>query len=111
MWVVEACNRPWAEHEVDAYRYSRDKYWQAIGGMAWDGNDPDFWPIYLAHGPSQPGCCHWDLTHAVRFWTDGQHANHGFMLHGDSKDWFRAWFREATVIKNRPALLVIYEPK
>ena len=111
MWVAEACNRPWSETDVDAYRYAGDKYWKAIGGMAWEGTDPDFWPIYVAHGPSQPDCCHWDFTHAVRFWTDGQHANHGFMLHGDSKDWFRAWFREAPIVKHRPAVLVIYEPK
>ena len=37
--------------------------------------------------------------------------DYGFMLHGDSKDWFRAWFREAKKVKDRPAVLVIYEPK
>ncbi|MDB5343659.1 MAG: hypothetical protein JWP89_2036 [Schlesneria sp.] len=111
MWAIEACNRPWSETEVDAYRYAGDKYWKAIGGMSWEGDDPDFWPVYVAHGPSQPDCCHWDFVQSVRFWTNGQHSNHGFMLHGDSKDWFRAWFREAPVIKNRPAVLVIYEPK
>ena len=79
--------------------------------MFWQSDDPDFWPIYLAHGPSQPGCSHWDFTHAVRFWTDGKHANHGFMLHGDSKDWFRAWYRETPKLKDRPAVIVIYEPK
>ena len=79
--------------------------------MFWQSDDPDFWPIFLAHGPSQPGCSHWDFTHAVRFWTDGKHANHGFMLHGDSKDWFRAWYREAPKLKDRPAVIVIYEPK
>ena len=39
------------------------------------GDDPDFLPIYLAHGPSQGKVNTWDFTHAVRFWTDGQHAN------------------------------------
>ena len=110
LWVAEACNRPWEESEVNAYRYAGDKHWQTIGGMNW-GADGDFLPLYLAHGASQPGCCTWDFTHAVRYWTDGRHANHGFMLHGDSKDWFRAWFREAPKIQDRPALLVIYEPK
>jgi hypothetical protein len=110
MWVAEACNRPWEEHEVNAYEYARGKLWQAVGGMHW-GDDPDFLPLYLAHGPSHRGCCTWDFTDAVRFWTDGKHANHGFMLHGDSKDWFRAWFREAPKVQDRPAVLVIYEPK
>ena len=111
MWAIEPCNRPWVETEVDAYRYAGDKYWKTIGGMAWDGDDPDFLPVYVAHGPSQPDSCHWDFTHAVRFWTSGQHPNHGFMLHGDSKDWFQTWYREAPEIKNRPAVFVIYEPK
>jgi len=111
MWVVEPCNRPWTEHEVAAYRYAGDQHWKAIGGMFWQGDDPDFWPIYVAHGASQPGCSHWNFTHAVRFWTDGQHTNHGFMLHGDSKAWFRAWYREAPTLKDRPAVLVIYVPK
>ena len=111
MWVVEPCNRPWVETEVDAYRYASDKYWKEIGGMSWDGDDPDFLPIYVAYGPSQPDCCHWDFSNAVRFWTDGKHTNHGFMLHGDSKDWFQAWFREAPIVKNRPAVMVVYEPK
>lgn len=111
MWVAEACNRPWDEYEVNAYRYAKDKYWMGYGGTHWTGDDPDFLPIYLAHGPGREGCNVWDFTHAVQFWTDGKHANHGFMLHGDSRDWFRAYYREAEQVKNRPALLVIYEPK
>jgi hypothetical protein len=111
MWVAEACNRPWEEYEVNAYEYAKDEFWKNYGGMHWAGDDPDFLPIYLAHGPGRDGCNVWDFTHAVRFWTDGQHANHGFMMHGDSKDYFRAWYREAEQVKNRPALLVIYEPK
>jgi hypothetical protein len=110
LWVAEACNRPWEETEVNAYEYARGKFWQAVGGMQWDGADPDFLPLYLAHGPSQGKVNVWDFTHAVRFWTDGEHANHGFMLHGDSGDWIRAWYREAPNLKDRPALLVIYEP-
>lgn len=110
MWVAEPCNRPWQEYEVNAYEYARDRFWKAIGGMSW-GDDPDFLPIYVAHGPGAEPCNSWDFTHAVRFWTDGKHANHGFMLHGDSKDWFKAWYREADKIKDRPAVLVVYEPR
>ena len=110
MWVVEPCNRPWEEYEVNAYEYAKDKFWKAIGGMYY-GEDPDFLPVYLAHGPSQGKVNTWDFTHAIRFWTDGKHANHGFMLHGNAGDWFpRAHSREATAVKDRPAVWVIYEP-
>jgi hypothetical protein len=110
MWVVEPCNRPWEEYEVNAYEYARDRFWKAIGGMYY-GDDPDFLPVYLAHGPSQGKVNYWDFTDAVRFWTDGKHENHGFMLHGDAGDWFaRADSREAKEIKDRPAVWVIYEP-
>jgi hypothetical protein len=111
MWVAEACNRDWSESEVNAYWFAKDKFWKEVGGMNWSGTDPDFLPVYLAHGPGREGCNVWDFTEAVKFWTDGKHANHGFMLHGDSKDWFRAYFREAEKVADRPALLVVYEPK
>jgi hypothetical protein len=110
MWVAEACNRPWVETEVNAFEYARGKFWHAIGGMHWNGSDPDFLPLYLAHGPSGGKVSTWDFSQAVRYWTDGKHANHGFMLHGDSKDYIQAWYREAPNVKDRPALLVIYEP-
>jgi hypothetical protein len=110
MWVVEPCNRPWEEHEANAYQYARDKFWKEIGGFHW-GEDPDFLPIFLAHGPGQPKVNSWDFVEAVRFWTDGKHANHGFMLHGDSKDYMTAHSREAREIRDRPAVLVIYEPR
>jgi hypothetical protein len=110
LWVVEPCNRPWEEYEVNAYEYAKDRFWQAIGGMYY-GDDPDFLPLYLAHGPSQGKVNSWDFTSAVRFWTDGKHNNHGFMLHGDAGDWFpRAHAREAKDIKDRPAVWVIFEP-
>jgi hypothetical protein len=111
MWVAEACNRDWSEYDVNAYWFAKDKFWKAVGGMDWSGDDPDFLPVYLAHGPGREGCNVWDFTEAVKFWTNGTRANHGFMLHGDSKDWFRAYFREAEKVKDRPALLVAYEPK
>ena len=43
--------------------------------------------------------------------TSGDHPNHGFMLHGDSRDYMIGHGREAKDLKNRPAVLVIYEPK
>lgn len=109
MWVAEPCNRPWDETTVNAYRFAKDKYWKDYGGMAWAEPDTDFLPVYIAHGPGREGCNSWDFAEAVRWWTDGKHVNHGFMMHGDSKDWFRAYFREAEQVANRPALLVVYE--
>jgi hypothetical protein len=110
MWVVEPCNRPWNENEVNAYEYAKDKFWKEIGGRCY-GDDPDFLPLFLAYGPSSEKTCSWDFTRAVEFWTTERHANHGFMLHGDSHDWLRASSREASEIRQRPAVLVIYEPK
>lgn len=111
MWVAEACNRPWNEYEVNAFEYAKDKFWKAIGGMHWDGDDPDFLPLYLAHGASQGKVNWWDFAEAVRFWTDGRHDNHGFMLHGNAGDWMvRAHARETKEVRDRPALWVIYEP-
>ena len=110
MWVVEPCNRPWEEYEVNAFEYAKDKFWKDVGGMAW-GDDPDFLPTFLAYGPGTGKVNTWDFVEAVRFWTDGKHPNHGFMLHGDSKDYMIAHSREAKESKDRPAVLVIYEPK
>lgn len=108
MWVVEPCNRPWEEHEVNTFQYAKDKFWKDVGGFHWTG-DADFLPNFLAYGPGRAKVNVWDFSHAVRFWTDGKHANHGFMLHGDSLDYMLGWTREAKEIKNRPAVFVIYE--
>jgi hypothetical protein len=110
MWVVEPCNRPWDEYEVNAFQYAKDKFWKEIGGFHW-GDDPDFLPIFLAYGSGQPKVNSWDFAEAIRYWTSGKHVNHGFMLQGDSKDYMLAHSRETTEIKNRPAVLVICEPK
>jgi hypothetical protein len=90
--------------------YARDKFWKAIGGMHW-GDDPDFLPLFLAHGPGGARVNAWDFTEAVKFWTDGARANHGFMLHGDGQGYITGWTREAPEMKNRPAVLAVYEPK
>lgn len=110
MWVVEPCNRPWDEDEVNTFQYAKDKFWKDVGGFHWT-DDPDFLPVFLAYGPGRAKVNSWDFTEAVRFWTGGEHTNHGFMLHGDSRDYMNGFTREAKVIKNRPAVLVIYEPK
>jgi hypothetical protein len=110
MWVVEPCNRPWEEYEVNAFEYAKDKFWKEVGGYHW-GEDPDFLPIFLAYGSSQGKVNTWDFAEAVRFWTDGRHDNHGFMLHGDAHDYMIGHSRKAKEIKDRPAVLVVYEPK
>jgi hypothetical protein len=99
------------ESEVNAFLYAKDKFWKNIGGVHW-GEDPDFLSIFLAYGPSQGKVNTWDFAEAVRYWTDGKHPNHGFMLHGDAQDYIGSSpSREAKEIKDRPAVLVIYEPK
>lgn len=111
MWVAEACNRPWDEAEVNAYQYAKDRFWQAIGGMDW-GKDNDFLPVYLAYGPAQGGAANtWDFTEAVKFWADGQFENHGFFFHTAGGEAIYSPTREAKNVKDRPALMVIYEPK
>jgi hypothetical protein len=111
MWAAEPCNRPWVEDEVNAFEYARDRFWKEVGGMSWGGDDPDFLPTFLAYGPGQGQVNCWDFTEAVRYWTGGTHPNHGFMLHGDSHDYMIAHAREAKEVKDRPAVLVIFEPK
>jgi hypothetical protein len=110
LWVAEPCNRPWEETQVNAFEFAHDKFWKAIGGMAW-GEGGDFTPLLFVCGPGQGQNNAWEFTDAVRYWTDGKHENHGFMLHGDGHDYMQAFCREAKELKNRPAVLVIYEPK
>jgi acetolactate synthase-1/2/3 large subunit len=35
MWVIEPCNRPWKEHEVNTFEYAPDRFWRDVGGMSW----------------------------------------------------------------------------
>jgi hypothetical protein len=111
MWVAEPCNRAWDETSANCYFYAKEKHWKGVSGLYY-GDDPDFWPVFLAHGPAGGGAVStWDFTEAIRFWQDGKHVNHGFFLHGDSNDYMRMWTSKARSIKQRPTIAVIYEPK
>ena len=46
----------------------------------------------------------------MRDWTTDRRVNNGFMLHGDSHDYITAFTGEAKEIRDRPAVIVIYEP-
>jgi len=111
LWVVEPCNREWDARSANCYSYAPDKLWKGVSGLYY-GEDPDFWPVYLAHGPAGGGAVTvWDFTQAIRFWHEGGHPNRGFMLHGDSVDYMRMYTPTAKNPKQRPALVVFYEPK
>ena len=113
MFVAEPCNRPWQEFEMNSFEYAKDKFWKEAWGMSWNGDDPDFFPLFLAHGPSQGTANTWDFTQAVNYWTDGKHANHGFTLYAANNyiDYLWVHTRECREIKNRPTLFVIYVPR
>jgi len=111
MWVVEPCRRAWDEQAANCYYYAPEKLWAAHNGCSY-GDDGDFCPVYVAHGPGGAGeASVWDFLDAVKFWTCGRHENHGFMLHGDSHDHMQIHSRESQELKKRPAVLVIYEAK
>ena len=111
LWVAEPCNRDWDDTSANCYYYAKGKLWKGVSGLFY-GDDPDYWPVFLTHGPAGGGAVsEWDFTEAVKFWLDGTHENHGFFLHGDSNDYMRAYTPLAKDIKRRPAILVIYEPK
>lgn len=112
MFVAEPCNRPWQEFEMTSFQFAKNKFWQEAWGMSWNGADPDFFPLFLAHGPSQGTANTWDFTQAVKYWTDGKHENHGFALYSAPKSIDHLWVhtREAKEIKNRPTLFVMYRP-
>jgi hypothetical protein len=111
LWVAEPCNREWDETSANCYFYAKDKHWKGVSGLYY-GADPDFWPVFLAHGPAGGGAVNaWDFGEAVKFWLDGKHANRGFFLQGDSNDYMRMYTPRAKDLKQRPALMVIYEPK
>ena len=55
----------------------------------------------------------WDFTEAVKFWLDGKHENHGFMMHSTAgyMDNGPVYSHRADNPKTRPAMMVVYEPK
>jgi hypothetical protein len=108
LWVIEPCNRPWVESEVNAFQYARHKYWNNYSGKQWHSQDPDSHPIFasFAHGQGQRTI--WDLTSITKKWIKGDIENHGFWLYGDSRDWLlRAHFSESKDQDKRPTLYLI----
>jgi hypothetical protein len=111
MWVAEPCNRDWDDRTANCYFYAPGKLWKAVSGLYY-GEDGDYWPVFLMHGPAGGGVVSdWDFTEALKFWTVGKHANHGFFLYGDSSYYMRIYTPRAKEPARRPAILVIYEPK
>lgn len=111
MWVTEPCNREWDATAANCYFFAKGKRWKGVSGLYY-GQDPDFLPVFLSHGPAGGGAVSvWDFTEALTFWLDGKHANHGFFLHGDANDYMRMLTPKAKNLKERPALMVIYEPR
>ena len=112
MFAAEPCNRPWKEYEVNVFEYAKDLLWKEYAADTWgEGGDCD--AVLLAHGPSGGTVSSWDFSHAVRYWTDGKHANNGFILYGSPKyvDYLNICTRESGQANNRPAVAVVYEPK
>jgi hypothetical protein len=110
MWVVEPCNRAWDPASANCYFYAPGKLWKAVNGLYY-GEDPDCWPQWVAHGPAGGGAVSsWDFTRALQAWVDGRYPNHGFYLHC-LNDYMRMYTKLAKDPKQRPAVLVIYEPK
>jgi len=114
--VFEACNRDWEETEINAFQYAKDKAWKELAGADWTGDDPDFLPLYVAYGYTQgAGIVHtWDFSEAVKYWTAGTHPNHGYSMfcqYHEPDRWWASPSRRAANVKDRPALMVIYEPQ
>jgi hypothetical protein len=111
LWVVEPCNRAWDETSANCYFFAPGKHWKAVNGLYY-GEDPDYWPVFAAHGPAGGGAVSaWDFAQALKFWHGDGHANHGFFLHGDSIDYMRMYTNRAKDVKQRPAVMVVFEPK
>ena len=110
--VTEPINRPWKEYEVNVFRYAKGKFWKDFAAMSW-GEDGDCGAIYLSYGPGNGKAHSWDFTHAVRYWTEGKHPNHGFIISQPSKYHYvlSIFTYRCRDLKNRPCVAVIYEPK
>jgi len=112
LFVAEPCRREWNESEVNCFEYAKDQFWKDYSAQSW-GEDGDCDAVMLAHGPAAGKTLTLDFAEAVKYWTVGRHENHGFIIYGSPKyiDYFHTATRESPTISNRPALLVIYEPK
>ena len=111
MFVAEPCNRPWVESEVNAYRWAKGKLWNSLAARGYTGDDPDMWPVFIAHGAVGGTVLTWDFTHAAKWWLEEGHANHGFFLYGDKGFIARPFTSRCKDVGKRPAMMVIYEPK
>ena len=110
MFAAEACNRPWVEGEANCYQYAKGKLWKWPSGQAYDGDDPDYLPLFLAYGPAQGQTNVWDFTEAAKGWIEQGKSNHGFFLHGDAQFYARTFTKQCKEAEKRPAFMVIYEP-
>jgi hypothetical protein len=111
LWVCEPCHRDWDPKSANCCSYAPGKLWKSVNGLYY-GEDPDYFPVYLACGPAGTGAASvWDFTEALRFWTDGTHENHGFFFYGDSTDYMRIFTPKAKEVKRRPTILVVFEPR
>jgi hypothetical protein len=110
--VAEPCRRAWVESEADGIEYAKGKFWNELCGMDWTGPDPDFEPLFIACGQAGWDVNVVDFTEAVRRWTEGGHENHGWVMCSPlgAMEYQQVFSREAAEVKNRPALMVIYEP-
>jgi hypothetical protein len=112
-FVAEPCGRPWKEDEVNNLEFAKGRFWKEVCGMDWNGEDPDFLPMFIAQGQSQLATLELDFTDAVKYWTSEGQENCGFIVYcaRNSMDFFVAHTKEATELKNRPCLMVVYDPK
>ena len=69
--------------------------------------------VLPSYGPGTGKANSWDFTHAIRYWTEGKHPNHGFILSSPGK--YSAALSVFTYrcgdLRSRPCVAVIYEPK
>ena len=119
----EPCNRPWVESEMSGIEYAKGKFWKEIDGMDWRDADPaapgyaatspDFPPLIVACGQAGYNIDTLDFTEAVRYWTSGAHENNGWVMcsPGTAMEYTHIWSREAANVKDRPALIIVWEPK
>ncbi len=106
-------NRSWVEAEAGGFEWARDEFWKETCGMSWEGDDPDILPLIIGYGQTGVNVGEFDLTRAVGYLTSGERANNGFTLACPigyiNNNNVRT--SETPVLKNRPAMMVIYEPK